>query len=348
MSYTRRYSRTVSQSYSKSVTVSYPASESGGSKTATVSGTVEIPINIEIYVDTHNFDNSVSNCRSSVTGLDAAVVATTYEEIKAKERATKQISSSIINGFFGYITSQLSQLKSELSAKCESLIITLLEQKKACEGKQLQMQGDYERISSQYNKLFTDLDNELSTRIKTIDKPLFNFNKEILGCSSRTVDTSLLTTSTIVAAENARLDAIIAASLIKNRACQLIGKTKDFLRRTYVLQNSIKHMLSDGSEAETYMVPVIYAETNENDNSFRRTTYGTSALPFGSNSNIEAELSTRFQNSSLEWKEADSSEYSKVDSYFSNELNSAQLDSRVAKMVLELKMRNKFNVVKNV
>ena len=58
MSYTRTYSRTVSGS--RTVSVSYPASEHGGSRSVTVN--IDVPVNINLSVDTRQFDYSVAHC----------------------------------------------------------------------------------------------------------------------------------------------------------------------------------------------------------------------------------------------------------------------------------------------
>lgn len=346
MSYTRNYHRTVSQSYSKTETFSYPASESGGSKSVTISGTVEVPIDISIHVDTDAFDDSVGGCRNSVNGLNAAVIATTTAEIIAKNQASKRVAGTIIDGFFKYISSELSQLRSELTAKCDSILVTLFEQKTSCEDKGKQMKGDYDRIASRYLKLFSDLDSELHNRIIAIDKPIFSLNRDLLVSTSRTTDTSLLGISTVVSAETSRLDAILASSSIKGRAQYLIGKTNDYLTGSYYLQNSLSKMLYDGNNSSKYMLPVIYVESYEESNNIKRDTYGSSAMPLKSLKNLDSDLSTRFQSSNLSWGEMDRSDYEQVDTYFRGEINSSHLDSRVAKMMMSLKANSNINVVK--
>ncbi len=347
MSYSRNYNATVSGSYHKTVSVSYPPSKDGGSTSVTVSGTVDIPVDIEIYVDTDKFDDNVGHCRNSVLGLNTAVVATTAAEIDAKNRASKKIGNTIVKGFFDYITSELSQLKSELSTKCDSILATMLEQKGACIEKSEQMSTDYKRISSRYFKLFTDLDNELSTRIKAIDKPIFGVNRDLLECTSRKTDTSLLGISTICAAETAQLDAILAASSIKNRAKKLISKTTDFLSGTYMLKKSIQDMLLNNDGGDSYMLPVIYVESTEESKSIKRRTYGTEALPLKGLKNLDVEFTTKFQDETIAWGAADREFDEHIDSYFNQELSSAHLDPRTAQVIMELRSRNKINVVKN-
>lgn len=346
MSYSRSYSETVSKSYSRTVTIHYPASKSGGSSTETVSGTVEIPIDINIHVDTDNFDDRVEGCRESIIGLNAAVIATTAKEIEAKRRNSQKIGQTIVNGFFSYIRSELSQQTQELMARSESLLAALVEQKKDCNNKSVQMQNDYESISSRYEKLFRDLDHELSTRIKAIDKPIFNLNKDLLTCSSRAADMSQLGIATIAAAETSQLDAILVASSIKQRARQLVNQTNGYLKGVYSLINTLGYMLTDSDYQGDYSLPVIYMESSEEDLSIKRNTYGSSSLPLEGIDNLDIDLLTRFQEPTLEWCEIDIAQEEQIESYFNNEFESAPLDSRIVKMMMSLKSDKKLSVIK--
>ncbi len=348
MSYSRSYSRTVTQSYSKTVSVSYPSSQHGGTTSATVSGTVEVPINIEIYVDTNNFDSKVHGCKKSVNMLNSAVIATTAEEVAAKAKASKKIGKTVVDGFFNYICSELSQLKSELSAKCNSILATLFAQKSDCSNKSAQMQSDYERICNRYFKLFTDLDNETLTRIKAIDAPIFQVNHNLMSCSTRTTDTSLLGVATILATETAQIDAILAASAIKKRAKELIGQANSFLTSSYILQNTLKGMLIESGEDKVYMLPVAYVESHEASNSIKRKTYGTTAPLLQQIKDIDVDLEERFQSESLNWCEISPLYSEQIDSHFNNEFNTSDVDARIAKVMLELKEKNVINVITNI
>ncbi len=62
MSYSRKYHETITVRGSKTVTVSYPKSESGGSKTVTVDYVENVPVDVNIHVDTNPFDDSVEHC----------------------------------------------------------------------------------------------------------------------------------------------------------------------------------------------------------------------------------------------------------------------------------------------
>src|SRR6202012_3821859 len=57
MSYSRQYSEVVSGTGTETVHVSYPASQSGGTVSKTVTVRVDIPVHVNIQVDTNPFDH---------------------------------------------------------------------------------------------------------------------------------------------------------------------------------------------------------------------------------------------------------------------------------------------------
>ena len=146
MSYSRRYSETVSKTVSKTVTVSYPASQNGGSKSVTVDILAEIPVEVNIHVDTNPFDRSVEHCGNNVNLLTAAVVATESAEITSKEMNSNKVANSIIGGFFSLIRSDISQQIAELSQNIDAHLMHLKELAQVMPCKKKQMEGDYTRI----------------------------------------------------------------------------------------------------------------------------------------------------------------------------------------------------------
>ena len=100
MSYSRKYSETITVRGSKTVTVSYPKSESGGSKSVTVDYIENVPVDVNIHVDTDPFDSSVSNCNTNVNLLTGAVVATEAAQLISIDKNSKKVASTIVSGFF--------------------------------------------------------------------------------------------------------------------------------------------------------------------------------------------------------------------------------------------------------
>lgn len=123
MSYKRVLHSSVD--YRKSITVSYPASEHGGSKQATVEGT--IPIDITVHVDTNAFDSSISRCNGQIVALTDSVVVMNSAQCEAIAESARNISDHITGGFFSMIKSEISQNMAALFGKITSGIGLILE-----------------------------------------------------------------------------------------------------------------------------------------------------------------------------------------------------------------------------
>ena len=104
MSYTRSYSGSIV--VSGSVSASYPASENGGTHLVTYSE--EVPVTINMYVDTDPFDLSVANTGACVNGLTGAVTTMQAAQCETIRANAKKISSSLINGFYNMMKSDLT------------------------------------------------------------------------------------------------------------------------------------------------------------------------------------------------------------------------------------------------
>jgi hypothetical protein len=184
MSYSESYSASVP--YSGSVSYSYPASQNGGSGSAHYSGSV--PVNVTINVNTGPFDGSVDRFKASIDALGGSVVAMHAAQCAAILQTAKEVSASLINGFFKTINSELSQQIQALDSAVKANFGLIHQQGNAVTKKKDDMEGDYNRIASRYVKLFSDLDSECYKRIFALDKQSFNLSekvqKELLSESS--------------------------------------------------------------------------------------------------------------------------------------------------------------------
>lgn len=175
MSYSRTYTGSVY--YSGSVSVSYPASEHGGTTSASYSGSV--PVSVNLYVDTRPFDSSVGSCNNSVNLLTGSIVAMDAAQVKSINDGAKEISGSVINGFYNMISSELSQEMGALYSKFNAVSALLQDRSQTLAKQQLIMKSDYDRTSKRYQEIFSDLDEELGKRIAALDKKAIEIAKKI-------------------------------------------------------------------------------------------------------------------------------------------------------------------------
>lgn len=165
MSYTESFSRTIAVHYSGTVTVNYPASEHGGSTTASYSGTAYEQVDVDIHVDTAPFDASVANCNNHVNGLTASVGAMNTAQCIAIRKNADKVSKALIDGFFHTVRTDMGTQKAELEQVINARLLLLRQQTTSLKAIQDTMAEDYARTTARYQKIFNDLNRELSNRI---------------------------------------------------------------------------------------------------------------------------------------------------------------------------------------
>lgn len=344
MSYTRPYHETVSTT----VSISYPKSENGG----TISKEVRIPVDINIFVDTQPFDASVHNVNTSVDLLTGAVVATEAAEIASRHRNSKKVADTILDGFFSYIRSEISQQVAELSQNIDAHLMHLKELMNSCLRKKAQMEGDYQRISNRYSKIFEDLNQELSNRIYELDKPAFVFKKETDNQKIRSVENDLVTTITIFGFESSELHTRICASVAKKRALDTLMQAKHFLLKQKRLNYTIQHSMLNEDRCTPIFVPVCFIETKNDKNQLDKFIYCPQDIPVFQQNTLKNEMESRFTTPSVKWAKADKETVGNLNLYFNSAVNSGvqvsdQHAVRVRDMIRRIAGIDSINVIKN-
>ncbi len=263
MSYRRNYQASVH--YSGSVSISYPASQSGGSKTAYYSGNV--PVSIAIDVITDPLDDSVQNCNRSLNVLSGSVVALQASQIAAIQQTAREVSQSLIDGFFGTIKTELSQQLQALDAAVKANFALLQEQSKAISAQQKTMETDYNRISSRYTTLFSDLDAECYKRIYALDKQSFTLSdkvqKELLSDTLK--HNSALHILEIDEGNASQL--FMTVSKLNRKSREVLQTLHEYINHETNIVSLINSYISNLSINEHVVVyaPVIYTEESQLD-----------------------------------------------------------------------------------
>jgi len=321
MSYSRKYRERIAVPYSGSVRYSYPASEKGGSGTAHYSGTAYEDVNVNIEVDTIAFDNSVENCNTNVNLLTGAVVATEAAQIISIDKNAKKVGKTIVDGFFGYIRSEISQQIAELTQGIDSQLMHLRELSKAVIDKKRQMEGDFLRISSRYIKTFDDLNNELSNRIFELDKPTFVFKKELDNQNIRTTNNDLVNTVAIFGKEGSELQSKISASIAKKRALDTLNKAKVFLWQQKKLNNTVQQSMLNESTESSQFSPVCFIETKADKSQISKGLHAPSFVSALQENQTKNELIEQFNESTNSWSTITKDYTDNLKLYFNSELN---------------------------
>lgn len=340
MSYRRSYHQRITVRYSGSV--SYPASQHGG--TTSYSGTAYEDVCVNIDVDTNPFDKSIAGCNNIVNLLTGAVIATEAAQIASIESNAKKVARTIIEGFFKNIRFEVSAQITELAQKVDAHLIHLRELSKQLFAKKEQMEVDYNRTANRYNKIFDDLNNELSNRIFELNKPAFTFKQLADNHSQRTTNNDLVGVVAVTGAEGGNLQARIGASISKKRALDAIDQANIFLTKQKRLHHTINQsMLNDNTET-TKFLPVCFLETHNEKNQIDKSIYQSDYLP----KMQEGGVINDFQGQ--RWITVPKDKQEKISRYFHTELSNAysaadRHTNRVRDMIVKI---FDFNLIKSV
>jgi hypothetical protein len=260
MSYSKKYHTSVQ--YSGSVSYSYPPSEHGGSKTIHYSGSV--PIDVNITVNTEPFDGSVARFNTSINALGGSVVTMKAAQCAAIQQTAREVSAALINGFFAQIKTELSQQIQALDSAIKASFGLIQELGKAVVDKKNVMEGDYNRISSRYVKIFAELDNECYKRIYTLDKSSFTLSDKVQNqlLSESTSDTAAM--SLLGIAETASSKTFVFVSSLNRKALEVIKTMHDYITQESRIESLINSfLLNEKPDAAVPLyVPVIWSESD--------------------------------------------------------------------------------------
>jgi hypothetical protein len=332
MSYNRSYHETITVTGSVTERVDYPASERGGSTTVTVNYIEHVPVDVNIHVDTNPFDTGVAKCNNSVNLLTGAVVATEVAQITSININAKKVGSTIVEGFFKTIRSEISQQIMELTQKIDSHLMHLGELAKSCTSRQKQMETDYNRISSRYLKIFNDLNNELSNRIYELNKPAFVFKNDSNKHAIRTYGNDLISTVAVFGRESSELQSKISISIVKKRALDAIFQTNVFLRKQKKTENAINQNMLNESVATSRFSPICFMETQIDKSQVVKNIYQSDFLT----KIPENKLIADFQ--SQNWRIFSKGGIDKIQRYFNAEVSNVyaannQHENRIKEMI---------------
>lgn len=327
MSYSREYNETIIVTGSKAIEVSYPASQNGGSKWVTIDFREDVPVNVNIHVDTENFEKSIKSCNTDVDLLTGSVAATNAAQVTAIKKNSQKVASTVVSGFFGYIRSEISQQVSELAKSIEAQLMHLKELSQSCLSKKKQMEVDYQRISSRYHKIFDDLNHELSNRIHELDKSTFSFRKEIDNHKSRQSDRDLVSIVSISSRECGSVQNQITTSFTKKRAFDTLIQAKAFLLSQKKLDHTIKKsMLNESTESYQYL-PICYLQATADHNQSGDMIYTPGWLPSFQNNKFRDNLLKCFQNDISTWHLVSDFQIAQIKSCLNEEVNRAYGDT---------------------
>lgn len=319
-------------------TFSYPIGTSGGSGPKDFD--IKEDLEFDIYVDTDEYDRQADDCGNSVNLLTGSVVATETAQVANIEDNSKKIASTIVNGFFKNVKSSLSTIAVEQKQILESRLAHLQMQAKELLIKQKQMDSDYRRTSARYVKMFQDLNQELETRVKRLDAPVYKATGNMSQEADRILHSDYTYVVSVVNSENTSLTAQIGAAVMKTEALQMTGQAAHFLA---IYENSRQAIasttISIDINGDEFYLPVVYVQCyNGTDNTDEEIYCDENVLPLAQ---IKDAVSVLF-NGSKDSKDSYNKKAEVIKPYFTEELESCfngkadEHSRRVREMMVKL------------
>jgi hypothetical protein len=260
MSYDQHFRDSITVHGSKSV--SYPKSEHGGSMN--VSYTQTVPLDITIHVTTEPFDASVAHCNGSIDLLTGSVVAMNAAQCAAIKATTEKVSTSLVDGFFGTINTELAQQLQALDSAIKASLGLIGEQGKAVTAQKGTMEADYQRISSRYVTLFQDLDSECYKRIYALDKQSFQLAQNIQKKLVMETSINMAAGSLLATQDEAASKRMLLASRMNRLTRDVLAALAHYIRQEAAMAGLVDSFMLDEELAEKQdeYIPVVYSESD--------------------------------------------------------------------------------------
>lgn len=340
--------KSFTEKVSKTVIVNFEPSKKGGSKSVTV----EIPVEINLEFDSQPFTQSVKECEENIISLTNAVNETEKAEVKAREDSSMAVAKSILDGFFGYIRSEISQQAQELKQNADSMHIVLNELMKKCSSLKDQMSKDFKRISDRYIKIFQDLNKELSFRIFELNKPAFTFEKETNNHKSRVLNTDLINTVGVFGTECGSMLSRLSVSIAKKRAHETIIKSKSFLLNQKSNSAQISNSLIDEEREGKLYVPALFIETTDDKGFLERRLFSQELLTQDTTTHIWSNLLNSVSSTENSWSEISPYQLEELKQEFLEQLEkripySNTANSRIKETLLNIADFGKIKILRN-
>lgn len=314
MSYTRTYHGSVT--VNGSVSASYPASEHGGTHTVSYSETV--PVDINITVDTNDFEESVERTNLTVDGLTGAVAVMDAAQCKAIRDNSIEISDKIIEKFFETINSEMSMQKVESGNKVKTKIALLASFAKDIVQKHERMNSDVTRTRIRFMKLFNDMDDDLERRIKKLDQPIFRLSEQVRSELINQPIKQYASASLSHINEGNRAQSLIISARMKKKIHDSIKNIADSIVKNVQYENSVADSLSsiDCKTPQTEFIPAIVCQGKDLTESGRAST-GVFVADIGQNERIISEVGSNVLNKDDgQWKAIPEDELKIIDQEF--------------------------------
>lgn len=344
MSYTRSARTVITVSGSR--TISYPASDHGG--TTTVHFTQEVPVTVNVHVETSEFDNAVRNTEKNVDVLTGAVTAMDTAQTAAIRESSEKISNTLIDNFYHLINSDLSMQKSENKSELQAKFALLINLSKDMIGKLDRMTADLARLRRHYYKIFKGLDDDLEKRITMLDKNAFDLAGNVGNQLIMTPYKNGIGANMSSMLEMTKTDNLIVTARMKEKSLRVLDGITNSVRKSEAFNDSISSVLQMDADdtAEIEYMPVIFCRSHNVSGNTENNVY---TPPINENSRMSAKVCSHMTGISEDnWQKMESSDLENIEqtllSLIESETAVNDNDKRVYLQMIDLWNRNKSEI----
>lgn len=232
---------------------------------------VDEVVDVNICVDTDEYDKQSAITANNVILLTGSVVATESAQVESIHENAQKIAKTIVKGFFSTVKSDISTQITEQYHRVEALLVHLKTQAEELNRKQIQMEKDYHRTAARYSKIFTDLNNELENRVRQLDLPVYTLQENISFEANRMLNGDFAGMASVANRENLMLNSQIEAACQRKQTEGTIDSIHHLLISEQQNNNTLSHVMlcPDFPEGIAYL-PVCFAEYEEDKGVMKR------------------------------------------------------------------------------
>ena len=304
-----------------------------------------VDVEVDLYVDNAPFDDAARGCRNSVTALAGSVATMNAAQVATIKESGTQISSTIINGFYNMVKSELSQQLAEMYSKFEALLARIKSISKLAKTQREIMERDYARISRQYIELFNGLDESLNRRIHSLDAPAFETNKASKNALAQRFIKTGIAGTLISANENPIYQIQLEISSLHKRIQEAIEAISTNLVQEKQYEEYINSIVHDETikQRDFTYIPVMSMKADKLDS---QESYTQTSIPSNFSQELNSIITQKvLEKTDLQDIELSNEEKEKIDFYFQSETDNwmneledenKNKNNRVAEMINRL------------
>jgi hypothetical protein len=291
----------------------------------------------DCLVDTTPMAESVNTVNASVVTVGIAVTAMEAAVVKTEHEASDTICGNINKGFFLLMRSQVSQKLAANYSIVNSKLMSMAQIAKSIDSMRSQMENDFQMIKRRYMKLFHQLDKELDTRIRELDKPAM----DIAAMRTSLIINRIRNDSAAVlfyGHDSQTVSQLALSARLKNKTNKTLAAITNNACNSQTYSKTIVHMMENIAEKENTQVffPVLFTEESSmfaSSNALNEV-YLPDSLSASSKTLIENQFMQNM--SSIAYDQKTDEEKTEIKNAFLKQLSESGVDQRTADTIMKL------------